>query len=104
MQVVGALDAVLLHAREAELAPATDPAREANPDQASDTEIIAAAGAQSDDAANAFMSPNMRQFDLCDGFAVCTGGGAAFGVEVCVVIAISNGTYFNASSISLICW
>lgn len=102
MQMVGALNAVLLHARKAELASATDPTREANADQASDAEVIAAAGAQSHDAANAFVPANVRQLDLCDGIAVCTGGGAAFGVEVCVVTTISR-CISNASSFSLIC-
>ncbi|KAL1970006.1 hypothetical protein VTN77DRAFT_6411 [Rasamsonia byssochlamydoides] len=84
MEMVRTSNAVLLDASEAKLAPTTDPAREADSYQAADAEILAVTPrSQRDDPPDAFVSAHVREFDLRYGIAVCAGGGAVFGVEVC---------------------
>ena len=81
--MVRALDAVLLLAGKTELAPPTDTALEADADVLANLDIVAAAGAESDDAADAFVAAEVGKFDVENGFAVWTSGGAGLGVEVC---------------------
>jgi hypothetical protein len=82
MQMVGALHAVLLRTRETEFASATDATCEPDADQASDAKIVTTAGTQSDDSADSFVTTDVRQLDVGNGLAVCSGGDTLFGVQV----------------------
>ena len=82
VQMVGALDAVLLCASKAKLAPAAHTAGEPDADVAADFDVVVAARAESDDAANAFVAADVRELDLGDGFAVWARRNAGLGVEI----------------------
>lgn len=77
VEVIRALDAVLLRAGETELAPTADSACKADANKAPNLDVVTVdARTQGDDTANALVAPDVRQFDLRDGLAVGTGCGA----------------------------
>lgn len=82
MEMVRALDAVLLRPREAELAPPTDAAREADAYEAPHPNVIVAARTDGHDPAHALVAADMREFDICDEFSVCVGSCTQLCVEI----------------------
>ena len=91
VEVVRALDAVLLRTGKTELAPPTDAAREADPDQPADFQAIPVRDvrAQCDDLPDPLVAADVRQLDFCYRVAIGAGGCAGFGVEVWIVCKMS---------------
>ena len=82
-QVICAVSTVLLLARQTEFTAPTDSTRKSNPNQIADLDVFCTAGTQAHDSSNTLMATNMWELISGDRVAVCTNGGASFGVEVC---------------------
>lgn len=82
MKVIRALSTVLLHTSETELASSTDSTQETDPDQAAELDIFTTVWSELDYTTDAFVTTDVRQFYVCDRGALCTCGGAGFGVQV----------------------
>ena len=75
---------MLFRTSKTELAPTADSACKADADITPNLDVVTVnARTQGDDPANAFVAPNVRQFDLRDGLAVGTGRGAELRMKVC---------------------
>ena len=77
--------AVLLVACQARGAAPADTRAEADADQGAEADCWVVLGqtvTEGDDAGDAFVAADVREFDGCDGRAVGAGGGAGGGVEV----------------------
>ena len=66
VQMVRALDAMLFLASQTEAASPADSTGEPDTDVCADFDVFVHPGAQGDDAADAFVTSHMRQFDVCD--------------------------------------
>lgn len=83
MQVIGALDAVLLRPSETELASSADPTRKPDADETADLDVLATARAQCNDAPNALVAADVWELYVRYWAAVWPGGGSRFGMEIC---------------------
>ena len=82
MQMVRAPDAVLLGTGETKLAPSADAARESDAHKISNFDVWLATRSESDDASDALMATDVREFDLGDGIAVRASCSSIFGVKI----------------------
>jgi hypothetical protein len=82
MKVIRTLCAILFCTSQTEFASSTDSTQETNSDQAAELHAFAAVGTELDDTTDAFVATDVREFDVCDGGALCTCRGAGFGMQV----------------------
>jgi len=81
--------AVLLPASEARIAAPADSRAETDAYEGAEADcwvVLGEAGAESDDAGDAFVAADVREFDGCDGRAVGAGCCAGGGVEVWLLL------------------
>lgn len=96
MQVIRALDAILLRARETELAPPANPTREPNPNQPADFQrfTMRDTRAERNDAPNSLVPAYVRQLDLRDRVPIRSRCSTGFRVEVCNQLMLLDAVFF----------
>lgn len=82
MQVVCALDAVLLPTGKTEVAATTDTTHKANANKHALFDVISAARANGNNSTNTFVTTDVGEFDLCNRVAVGTGRCACLRMKI----------------------
>jgi hypothetical protein len=70
MEVIRALNAMLLLSSQAKVASSADPTRKSDTNILANFDILIYSRAQSDDAANTLVSSHMGQFDIANGRSI----------------------------------
>ena len=83
MQVVCALDAVLLSTGKTEVAATTDTTHEANANKYALFDVIATARTNGNNSTDTFVTTDVREFDLCNRVAIGTGRSACLRMKIC---------------------
>lgn len=83
MQMIRALDTILLRASQAELTPSADATRESDPNISTDFDVFIHTWAELDDASYALMTAYVRELDLGDWFSIRAGCDACLCVKIC---------------------
>lgn len=82
VQVIRALDAVLLFPGETKFAPAADTTCESDADKLPKLDLLAYTRPESYDSAHAFVAAYVRQFDVENGTPICARGSTGLRMKI----------------------